>query len=280
MKASIARPFTYEEFPDGSHVDLEWDNLIILDACRYDLLRERNPFDAEVQKVTSNASHTTDFLQRNLCGDQYDTVYITASPQVSGHESRFYKVYHVWETKWDDKLRTVRPEDVTEAALKASDNHPNRRLIVHYMQPHYPFIGPTGQKLATHATFTGGLKEREYLSVWELLSSGKISVEKVRLAYEENLDIVTDEVKQLVQRLDGKTVITSDHGNLLGERVSPIPLKLYGHPPNLPAKGLIEVPLIELPYESRRKLLSDPPKRPHSDTGHVESRLEDLGYLQ
>ena len=278
--ASVVRPFVPGSFPERSHIDLEWDNLIVLDACRYDAFEDRNPFEAPARAVESNASHTAEFLERNFSRDRHDTVYVTASPQVAGYESRFHAVVHVWDRAWDDELRTVLPESVTDAALAAATEYPDKKLIVHYMQPHYPFVGPTGRGMETHATYTGGLRERTHLSVWELLSAGEVSVEEVRTAYEENLDLVLDSVTGLVDALDGKTVVTSDHGNLFDETVSPIPLRLSGHPPNMPAENLVRVPLVELPFESRRETTASRPHDADVESGDVESRLQDLGYLQ
>jgi len=39
-------------------------------------------------------------------------------------------------------------------------------------------------------------------------------------AYNENLDIVLTEIEALLDELDGKSVITADHGNLVGERLT------------------------------------------------------------
>ena len=280
VAASVVRPFVSGSFPSGSHIDVAWDNLIILDACRHDTFEKYNPFDTPAKPVESNASHTAEFLERNFSRNRHDTVYVTASPQVVGYESRFHEVLHVWDQSWDDELRTVRPESVTEAALAAATEYPDKKLIVHYMQPHYPFIGPTGRELGTHATYTGGLREREHLSVWELLSAGKVSKAAVETAYEENLELVLNSVTGIVEALDGKTVVTSDHGNLFHEKVSPIPLRLSGHPPNMPAENLIRVPLVELPFESRREITASPPHESDVESGDVESRVKDLGYLQ
>lgn len=278
-RATLVRPFVHGSFPTQSHVDCDWDSLVILDACRYDTFLKYNPFEEPVKKVQSNASHTVGFLSRNLTGDQSDTVYVTASPQVTKVKSRFHDVVHVWQDHWDDEQRTVLPESVTTAALEANQRYPDKRLVIHYMQPHYPFIGPTGEDLGAHATFTGGLRQREHLSVWELLSSGAIDRSTVITAYEENLDMVFDDVVELTEQLNGKTIVTSDHGNLFGERVSPLPINIYGHPPNIPAENLITIPMIELPHSERRGIQSSTSVTSTSDDEDVESRLEDLGYI-
>jgi hypothetical protein len=44
---------------------------------------------------------------------------------------------------WDDETGTVRAETRTNAALEAAERFPHKRLVVHYMQPHYPFVPVT-----------------------------------------------------------------------------------------------------------------------------------------
>lgn len=283
VAARLVRPFVSGSFPERSHVEIDWDNLVILDACRYDAFEKYNPFGRTVRRVQSNASHTTDFLERNLTGDRTDTVYVTSSPHLLPFQSRFHAVIHVWRDRWDPELRTVPPGHVTESAIKAFEEHPNKKLVTHYLQPHYPFIGPTGRELEPHATVTGGIIDQKYPSIWDLLSAGVVSESNVRAAYEENLELVLEEVVSLVDHIDGKTVITSDHGNLFGERVSPLPIKLYGHPPNVPAKNLISVPLVELPAKARRVITASDESSEDTestrDHDQVVSRLEDLGYV-
>ena len=278
VAASVVRPFVSGSFPSGSHIDVAWDNLIILDACRHDTFEKYNPFDTPAKPVESNASHTAEFLERNFSRNRHDTVYVTASPQVVGYESRFHEVLHVWDQSWDDELRTVRPESVTEAALAAATEYPDKKLIVHYMQPHYPFIGPTGRELGTHATYTGGLREREHLSVWELLSAGKVSKAAVETAYEENLELVLNSVTGIVEALDGKTVVTSDHGNLFNEHVSRLPVRISGHPYGVHHPELVSVPWVEFPFKTRRTVTRSEESTDSEEFEDVHERLSDLGY--
>jgi hypothetical protein len=57
-------------------------------------------------------------------------------------------------------------EVVTEAALEAAEWYPNERLIVHYLQPHAPYIGPTGvNEFPT-----------EYLNFWRSFRDGEFDV--------------------------------------------------------------------------------------------------------
>ena len=198
----MVRPFTK---PDGDGINFleqDWDVLIVLDACRYDLFKRNNPFDASVEKVQSNASQTREYIENNFVDqDCRDTVYVTASPQFADFNLQFAHIEHVWENHWDEELRTVLPESVTDAAIDVADSYDNKRIIVHYMQPHYPFIGPTGRELSEQATFVPNPK---HLSVWEQLSAGRLSEDIVREAYEENLSIVLPEVERLVANVEGK----------------------------------------------------------------------------
>lgn len=47
---------------------------------------------------------------------------------------------------------------------------------------------------------------------------------------------------ELDDELDGKTVVSAEHGELLGERTSPIPAKAWSHPQVKYVQDLPEVP--------------------------------------
>ncbi|ELZ21460.1 alkaline phosphatase family protein [Natrinema limicola] len=273
----LVRPFTKPGDNSIEFLDEDWDVLVVLDACRYDLFARKNPFDVSVDKVHSNATQTREYIRNNFVGRDYrDTVYVTASPQFADFELNFAHIEHVWRDRWDEEYNTVRPESITEAAIDVANRYDDKRLIIHYMQPHYPFIGPTGRKLDEQATF---VPNPENLSVWEQLSAGHLDEETVRKAYEENLSVVVPEVERLVENVEGKTVITSDHGNLFGQRVCWLPIRIYGHPARVHHPELTAVPWVELPYDSRREVI---PATETMDTDTsfeaVEERLADLGY--
>ncbi|WP_137284660.1 hypothetical protein [Halorussus salinisoli] len=280
-RIQLARRLTSPNYETVQFLAEDWDTLLILDACRYDLFAEHNPFEATPKKVYSNASHTREFLEQNFgSSDLPDTVYVTASPQVTNCDASFAHVEHVWRNHWSDEHRTVLPEAVTDAALAANEQFPNKRLIVHYMQPHYPFIGPTGEEIGQHATFTGGKPGRKYASVWEQLAASQIDEHTIKRAYAENLELVLPNVCDLADSLTGKTVITSDHGNLFGKRVTALPFEIYGHPRGVHDPELTAVPWLELPYEERRTISSSERLSEESfESDEVDERLRDLGYV-
>jgi hypothetical protein len=270
-------------------MDEEWDNLFILDACRYDVFERHHEFPGTLQKRRSGGSHSVDFIRHNFVGREcHDTVYVTGNPFAVLATGVFYATVNLFDDAWDEELLTVPPEPVVEAAIEANDRHPDKRLIVHFMQPHYPFIGERGRRIDSGGV-TGHVAEadvetkteRTYSSVWEKLDLGQCDVpsETVWEAYLENFRLVAGSAATLADHLDGKTVITADHGNLFGERLSPIPVRKYGHPKRIRHPALIDVPWHELPVEGRREVESHSPEGSESvEEEVVEERLEALGY--
>jgi hypothetical protein len=257
----------------------DWDNLLILDACRYDLFEEVNSLPGELRMVRSLGSTTGEFLTANFASGTFrDTVYVSANPHIHTHEvaGRFHESVPLWETDWDDKLRTVPPGRVVERALEVEDTHPNKRLIIHFVQPHYPFIGEVGREIR-HGEMTGNgviKDERTYASIWDRLENGAIGEERVWEAYRENLKLTLPHVRELLEALTGKSVVTSDHGNALGE------WNLYGHPGGKHIPSLVEVPWLVVERDNRKIITegtvgTDREKEP---PGGVESKLEALGY--
>ena len=235
-------PLLHRKRSNGIYImEQKWDNLIILDACRYDVFKKHIGYleaQGELKKVASRGSSTVEFLKENFLGRRFpDTVYVTANPYVSIMlKDAFYKVIDVWLEGWDDALGTVPPDIVTAMAIEAKELYPDKRLIVHYMQPHSPFIG----------------EYRVEGNFWQVAL--KYGAKVAMKAYESNLKLVLSYVKYLIRVLNGKTVITSDHGNACGERVTFLRIPIYGHPTGIHIPALIEVPwfIVETPYEGAR----------------------------
>jgi len=220
-------------------MEQEWDNLIILDACRYDIFEkyvDHLGIKGELRKVISRGSSTTEFLKENFSGKKFmDTIYVTANPYVSIMlKGVFYKVIDVWRDYWDYELGTVPPEPVTKVALEIKALYPEKRLIVHYMQPHSPFIGEYRVK--------GSFVE-------VALKHGR---KVVMMSYESNLRLVLPYIRYLLNKLDGVTVVTSDHGNACGEKALGI-FPIYGHPTGVYIPALVEVPWFVIKSKRRHK---------------------------
>ncbi|WP_435065472.1 hypothetical protein [Halobaculum sp. EA56] len=270
----------------------DWDTLLVLDACRYDLFAEVHGFSRPLESRTSRGSCTAEFFEENFAGTtHHDTVYVTANPVPRVDEwcsvdldAVFHAVVDVWEDHWDGEVNTVRPTPVADAIRDAHAEYPNKRVIGHFIQPHQPFIGETGLGI-TESGMTAydklsGAEPAPGKKVWARLRDGELSAERVWRAYRENLELVLPFVRDLCAELTGKTVVTSDHGNLLGEFAWPVPLRGYGHPEGVYTGKLVTVPWLETDFEERREVTSDPPRGTGSAAGEEEplERLAHLGY--
>ncbi len=267
----------------------DWDNLILLDACRYDQFQRLAAIEAPIDSRVSVGSSTEEFLRRTFgTTDHHDIVYVTANPmhRKVGLDGTFHATIDVWDTDWDEELRTVTPDTVLEAAIEAYESFPQKRLLVHFMQPHYPFIGPTGRAIE-HAGFewsyrlaTTGEGSRDNPTIWDLASTGAIDIDRVWAAYDENLSLVLDRVDRLLETFEERTVITADHGNFVGERLAPFEPRRFGHPDDVCAKVLRTVPWVVVDGDTRKHIRSGPPVESRTvDESTAQSRLRDLGYV-
>ena len=257
----------------------DWDTLVILDGCRFDLFASVNHIPGSLQSVISRGSSTAEFLHGNFAEDAYlDTVYVSANPQLERHDmvDKFFACERLWDEEWDSDLKTVHPERVTDRTIEAHERYPDKRLLVHFVQPHFPFIGKSGQEIA-HSGFAetpGNLEETEHPTVWERLEEGDLSREQVWEAYRENLEIALPEVERLLAAIPGRSIITSDHGNAFGE------WGVYGHPGNHYLDALVRVPWLVVEGEQRREIVEadTASSQNHDGATSVEERLADLGY--
>lgn len=257
-----------------------WDNLIILDACRYDMFKKHNFIPGTLEYRVSRGSWTGEFLTENFKKEYSDTIYITGNPLVNCHVSNlFYKIVPVWKNGWNEKYGTVLPGTMVRYALETEKKYPHKRLIVHFVQPHYPFLDERSRrKIGDHADLTLaryealGEKNAHHRTqpVWDLLKEGKVDKDTIWEAYKRNLQIVLPYAKLLSQKLTGKTIITSDHGNLFGERIFPFLIREYGHPEGIYAKNLVKVPWLVIEGKERKKIIEER----KSDQMLLEQKLE------
>jgi hypothetical protein len=261
-------------------MDEEWDTLVVLDACRYDTFAELSTLPGDLQVRESRGSHTAEFLRGNFAGRElYDTVYVTASPQLyrrrEALDARFHAIDHVWDGDgWDDAAGTVRPETMTERALAARERYPDKRLLVHYMQPHYPFLAGPDLSGRNVKTGTG-------VDIWGELMRGRLDVPtaEVRAGYRRNLELALPAVRDLLAATPDRAVVTADHGNMFGERARPLPVREWGHPPGVYTEELVTVPWLVRPGQ-RRETTADPPVEETAEAVNPADQLRSLGYVQ
>lgn len=212
----------------------DWDVLIVLDACRYDIFEEENTLPGTLEPVKSRATSTPQWLERNFAGDHDDIVYAAGNPFVAGLaqeggfdlEQHVHHVEHVWDRDWDEKQRTTPPAAINDAARRLQQQFPGKRLVLHYVQPHEPFIGEPN--FADIDADGWAKAKRKWWS------------DDIKAAYRDNLRVVLDEVEALLPDLEGDVVITSDHGELFGR------YGLVRHPRDVFLRELCTVPWFEI----------------------------------
>lgn len=263
----------------------DWDILIILDACRYDIFKEMSQEilgKNKVEKMISPATQTVEWLDKTFKDQDFsDVIYISSNPFVNSKgitaeqggysfngKGSFKKIVNVWDTGWNPNISTVHPLDVNKASIVSMDLNPKSRHIIHYMQPHSPYIFYGGLKTHMHPvqnmqknlnpgtefSFLSKIANK-FLSqetiwrigkglgrqpTWDLgklwFKYGREGIEK---GYKEDLKLVLNHVKNLIKLYPKKKiVITADHGERLGEKGN------YGHGGKRD-KAVIEIPWLE-----------------------------------
>lgn len=258
-------------------LDADWDNLVILDACRYDYFTEyTGQLSGTLSKRISPASATKEFIRNTFAGrDETDLVYVSTNSwwaRLSEDiDSTVHEFVNLEEEDIQDPILDVElPETVTDRDIEEVGRYPNKRLLVHYNQPHYPYIGELGRQL-----FPG--ENRNVIA--DDVSKVDVTVDQIRAAYRENLAAVIPEFVRLADHIEGKTVLTADHGEMLGERGWPVPVRDYGHPLGIYLPELVEVPWFECAYESRRDIVNEGHGHKNVSNEAAKDRLKTLGYL-
>ncbi|MFD1685775.1 hypothetical protein [Halobellus litoreus] len=264
--------------PERSIWDDKWDLLIILDACRPDVLTEcASDFDflpSDIPIRRSNAAQSLEFMNTNFVDKYSDqmsqTVYVTGNVYTSYDEvntEAFAQLHEVWQTGWSDELGTIPPEPLTDRAITVGRRDAPKKLIVHYMQPHYPSI-PVDLNTGIDIDQFG---EGGSTDVFKRLKNGELTHEEAWYAYRENCRVVLDSVRTLISNYDAdKAVITADHGNGFGES------GVYRHPAGCQTAAVRMVPWVEITGVDHRNYY--PAETVNHTNRNVEDRLESLGY--
>ena len=157
-----------------------------------------NTIPGELQEVYSEGYNTNTWFDRTFVRPYKDVVYISANPMINskGIDSRqlrslfaprarkkapqlFKKIVDVWDYGWDWNVGTVLPETVNETVKEYQSQ---KRKIIHYLQPHHPYLKGEGVE-----------------------------------GYLNNLKLVLSKVKEIFPFVTFPVIITSDHGESLGD---------------------------------------------------------------
>jgi len=309
--------FEYRYGEGEDFMKRDWDNLIILDACRYDVFASlfRTYIDGDLHSIVSKGAHSWEFMKGNFVGKElHDTVYTTGNAHTSkladpvfhsiqsvdiesiATKPSYQRIVDDFDAISPEESYAVFPETVASRALESQEYFPKKRHVVHFMQPHTPYLGKYGLGL-----YQDILEHEDELDIDLSGRFGDINIDlsrnfrniaqndavpvdenTLRVAYAENLKLVLDQVDRLADELDGRTVITADHGEQLGEKaLAYYKQKTFGHPHLVHTEALCKVPWVIVESEERREVVSElPTQSQRIDDDDVGNQLRALGYKE
>jgi len=233
----------------------EWDILIILDACRYDTFEEVYKKilkrKGELKKAKTFSNGTKEWMDGNIKGmDCSDIIYIDPIIMFDMWlpNNTFFEVDRVWKYGWNYYYGTILPRQMTDSALKQMKKHPNKRIIVHYHQPHPPFLDPAFRKIVKNIVTpelvinimsgkvenkTNDLSNCIQRQMMRVLGSERawkcmiklgiephgmgytykyLGMDKIIEAYKQNMMMALNSINRIISKSNGsKIVISSDH---------------------------------------------------------------------
>ena len=276
--------------PPGTNIYSEdWDVLIVLDACRHDYLHRIIEDYLVVKSYDTRwsvGSMTAEWMNQTFIDEFSDlinqTAYVCASPFSDSmlNAVNFEFLDEVWKYAWDDDIGTVPASVVTDRAIKVGREMSPNRLLIHYMQPHVPFVELselTSGMSVSKGGFALGKSSGGFFEVndlWDELKFGNVSKSDIIEGCVSNLKYVLSDVKALTENLNStSTIITADHGNSFGE------WGVYGHPMRMPLSSIRRVPWVTIETTDQGEYSpSDYIRSDETNTKIITERLEALGY--
>ena len=258
----------------------EWDVCVVLDACRADeLARFTGDYEwlGPVERFPSLASCTWRWVPRTIDRTPADvlqrTTYVTANPfpDELSEPDTFAAIDRVYSYAWDDEFGTVLPRPVTDRAVHHWREHDPDRLLVHYLQPHVPFLSEDAEPLS-RANFSHD--EESVRDAWDRVTRGELDRAVAVDRYRRTLARVLEDVDLLLSSIDAeRVVVTADHGECFGE------WGLYGHPQGVDLPCLTRVPWVETTAVDRGSYV---PREYDSERADVSTgeQLRALGYTE
>ncbi len=288
--------------------ETDWNVLIILDACRADYFHELVPRAEVVRSPAGCTGPWFHALVKSLRKERpplrdvaisSSVLYFTANPVIDreleqlpqrGKPCRIVQRISLWKELWryhgpDRDIPTVHPADVAEVVCQdVHDYGQPRRMVVHFLQPHSPYIGDTPLAMTRwgHDDDEMSRRCRALPRPDKAVESGDLTWDDVRQAYRDNLKLVMQHAARLTAQLKGTVVITSDHGEILGEHGG-----RFGHEPGWKFPELFAVPwLVEQrpPLQDGRVPSTNSfvgatrQSRSSDEDGLLHQRLKELGY--
>lgn len=285
-KSSLFK-YKYRNTDKGNPIMEDWDNLILLDSCRYDILQQTGVFDEEVGYKILRSSTSPEFCEEYIHGNEFqDSIYVTGNPYgAQVDDNIFYNKYSTFNADIKNINKSWHPETVYQLAVENHKENPNKRMMVHFMQPHFPYFGDRAEELRNELREEGYIfwawneelgdedKNRDDVitTLMAAAKDGLISVDDLTEIYIDNIEIAAEYVKKLANEVGGKTVVSADHGEMLRWKI--------GHSVDLYTEGLRKVPWVVLDYDQRRETYEEEPQISQNVVdSDIEAQLGALGY--
>jgi hypothetical protein len=270
----LTEKLTNDRWPGNLFQRIETTNpdwLIILDACRYDVLADVAD-DAVVQSAISPASQTAIFLEAaNEASLFSDYVYATAHAKPSMVDPGAKELVPVHEEEWVSDLYTCPPLPALEHSLEFLDR--GESVVTHLLQPHWPHVVTVDGETrpvpkGLHPALLGHDEAENFNQVLLTEMSKPDGFNRAKQSYRAAVQSVWQLVRDFAHRETeaGRTVaVTADHGELFGER------GFVSHPP-IRIKPLVQVPWV-LFEPGRSRSIDD------EVSVSTREKLEALGYV-
>lgn len=200
-----------------------WDVLFILDACRFDMFEqvyESMGLSGKLRCVDSEAIETDHWYQKHWSGHNNEIILVTPHARLfkNSHYKNFFGAINTSGIPEQDDWRS--PEMAVKVFTDSQKENKDKRFIVHLIPPHLPFLGKCGRAWLEDI---GLFKHPDYKRIASMCNAGDIKWDKIKEYYLENIRFSLGFIKDSLEKIQGKIVITSDHGDLLGEN------GLFGH---------------------------------------------------
>lgn len=192
---------------------------------------------------------------------------------------RFTQINEAWVDRWHEK-GTVHPDDMRVYSEEKIEDSDIKKTVIHFIQPHRPFISNEGESNHNWYNRIEAIKDdsndvdRDVSLKYEFLEKTRFlwskpfhslperfkyyireftgmgnnyrgfvkehGLEKTKEYYSKDLDLALENISELIEKLDGKVVVTADHGESWGEKLE------WGHPLGSNNPVLVEVPWLEI----------------------------------
>ncbi|RCU46448.1 hypothetical protein DU504_03465 [Haloplanus salinus] len=277
----VTNEIKYQTFHKSDAVnvyDRDWDVLILLDCATIDMMAEvagEYPFVDNIGEHVSMGTCSDEWMRHTFTEEYRDemdrTLHVTANTSSNRHlrDDQFLHLEEVWEDGWDEEQGTILAQEVTDRAIHFHRELDPDRTIIHYMQPHLPFVN---NDIESNIVTPVGV-QGEGLTLGELHDEG-YSRDTLWSASLDNLRYVLDDVELLLDSIDAQhVVLSSDHGQAFGEE------GVWAHPCYTYIDVLKRVPWCVTSASDNGEYQPMYEPQPEREPNlSVEEKLEALGY--